>query len=91
LDRRHYNITKPTFPHQLQTRAIHHKIRTVTKANNNTQLKTLDVPSLDANGNPTWLTLTDPQSIETKLIERNIQHFGQASNTPITSGVNGLY
>jgi hypothetical protein len=28
----------------------------------------------------------DPQSIESKLIERNIHHFGQASNTPLTSG-----
>jgi hypothetical protein len=48
---RQYKITKSALNHQLQTSSIHRKIRTVTKTSNNTQLKTLDIPSTDSEGN----------------------------------------
>jgi hypothetical protein len=52
-------------------------------------LKTIDVPYLDEKGHPTddpdqaciWKMIADPIQIEEKLLARNILHFGQSQGT----------
>jgi hypothetical protein len=47
----------------------------------------LEVPDKDEQGRPTdnpeeamtWQTVTDPKDIKTRLLQRNIAHFGQAN------------
>jgi hypothetical protein len=56
-------------------------------------LKTIDVPYLDEKGHPTddpdqaciWKTIADPIQIEEKLLARNILHFGQSQGTLFTT------
>jgi hypothetical protein len=56
-------------------------------------LKTIDVPYKDEDGNltddpdraSTWTTISDPIQIEEKLLARNIVHFGQAQGSLCTT------
>jgi hypothetical protein len=69
------------------------RIRQALNPKQRSGLKHIDIPDKDEQGNPTddpskattWKTITDPETIELKLFERNINHFGQAEGTAFTS------
>jgi hypothetical protein len=59
-------------------------IRTVYKGSKGKGITHIQIPSQDT-GNR-WKNVSDPVMIENKIIDRNIEHFGQAKNTPFASG-----
>jgi hypothetical protein len=84
--------TPPLSKHELyikQWQAINPAFHTMARSS----LKTIDVPHLDENSQPTndpdqariWSTISDPMIIEEKLLARNIAHFGQAEGTLFTT------
>jgi hypothetical protein len=66
-----------------QNRQDFHKIRRVFKPGKGKGLTTLKIPDPDNPGE--WKTITIPTEYESKLIVRNIGHFGQAKDTPFAS------
>ena len=68
-------------------------LRNVIKPQNRSGITKLKVPTIDKDGNRVrddhgneqWRILTESKEIESTIIERNIQHFGQATNTPFNS------
>ena len=68
-------------------------LQNVIKPQDQSGIRRLKVPTTNNNGETIrgqqgqeqWTTLTDLQEIESKIIERNIKHFGQATNTPFNS------
>ena len=75
------------------TRNTFRILKNVIKPQDRSGITRLKVPTTDGNGNQTydaekieqWHTLTDPKDIEHTIIERNITHFGQATDTPFNS------
>jgi ribonuclease HI len=59
-------------------------IRKLYKGSHSRGIKHIEIPD---NKNPDrWVSITDPIMIEKHLIDRNIQHFGQAGNTAFATG-----
>jgi hypothetical protein len=63
------------------------------RPNKRSGLSTVEIPDKDEKGKKTddpdaaktWRTITDPKEIETRLLSRNIAHFGQANDTLFAS------
>jgi hypothetical protein len=75
------------------TRNTFKLLQNVIKPQDRSGITKLKVPTTDADGiqmrndnnEEQWHILTDPQKIEHTIIDRNIKHFGQATNTPFNS------
>jgi hypothetical protein len=61
-------------------RQDHAFIRNILKDNRSKGITVLEVPSPTTPG--TFITITDPDVIRKYLLIRNVNHFGQANNTP---------
>ena len=67
--------------------------KNVIKPQDRSGITRLKVPTTNKNGtrllnnssNEQWHVLTDPQDIEKTIIKKNIQHFGQAHDTPFNT------
>jgi hypothetical protein len=59
-------------------------IRLVYKGKKSKGITHIEIQLAKTNNN--WATITDPVEIETNIINRNINHFGQAINTPFANG-----
>jgi hypothetical protein len=68
-------------------------LQNVIKPQDRSGITKLKVPTIDEhgervrnkNGDEQWHLPPDPQEIEKTIIEQNIQHFGQATDTPFNS------
>jgi hypothetical protein len=75
------------------TRNTFKLLQNVIKPQDRSGITKLKVPTVDADGIQMrddnnleqWHILTDPQEIEHTIIDRNIKHFGQATDTPFNS------
>jgi hypothetical protein len=59
------------------------RIRQVLRQRKSNGITTIEVPSSTEVGK--WDLLTFPKAIETSLLDRGVNHFGQAKNTPFAS------
>jgi len=66
------------------------KLRRYAKGEIHSGLSHIEVPVLDATQEIVgWRSVTSPIELFTTLIERNIQHFAQAKDTPFVNGILG--
>jgi hypothetical protein len=61
-------------------RQDHSYIRRLIKNKTSKGLTVLEIP--DSNNPDDWIEITDPEIIEDNLVEKSIDHFSQANNTP---------
>jgi hypothetical protein len=74
------HITVKQLQHGEKSRTDFGVIKKAMKPRNSNQIQYLDIP--DENIPDTWIRITDPTLIADRLLRRNIDHFGQAKNTP---------
>jgi hypothetical protein len=78
------NIKTTTLNKQAYTKRCHTNIRIAMGNAPKGGLSSIDVPIMDEERNIVkWHTVRDPNTIENLIIQRNIQHFGQARDTPL--------
>jgi hypothetical protein len=76
-----------------QAKDVFRKLKNIIKPQDKSGIKRLQVPRTnkngqvekDDNGEEQWKLLIDPEEIERTIITRNIQHFGQANDTPFNN------
>jgi hypothetical protein len=73
-------VTINTIMHREKLRNDHRCIRQVFKGNKEKGITSLEIPLNDGRGR--YVTLTELGDILDQLLMRNIQHFGQADQTP---------
>jgi Reverse transcriptase (RNA-dependent DNA polymerase) len=76
-------VTIKAIMHRERSRNDHRCVRRVFKGNKGKGITSLEVPLKDGSGR--YITLTELQEIEKELLLRNIEHFGQANDTPFGS------
>jgi hypothetical protein len=74
------HITVKQLQHREKARIDFGVIKKAMKPRISKGIQYLDIP--DENSPDTWIRITDPTIIEDRLLARNINHFGQANNTP---------
>lgn len=85
---------KKKIEHAEESRRVFYALRLHFHPDARSGISYIEVPDLDKDGQPTddpqaatsWKTITDPTEIENRLLDRNIEHFGQADGTPFTRG-----
>jgi hypothetical protein len=68
------------------------KLRSIFNPKPKSGVSNIEIPDKDDNDNPTtdpdkaitWKRISDPKQVETSILNRNIQHFGQANGTLFT-------
>jgi hypothetical protein len=80
-------LPKDAFRQQMYINQCHRNIRASLGRGGFSALTTIDVPIIHSvDGTVEWSTVSDPNTIENHLINRNILHFGQAKMTDFASG-----
>jgi hypothetical protein len=82
--RQQSQITKENFKTQLYLKQCHRNIKVALGKDKYSTLTTIETP-VTIDGTTTWKTISDPNLIEEALIIRNIEHFGQAHESPFAS------
>ena len=64
------------------------KLRSYLRPNQHNSLSHVMIPSdgLPPKESKEWQRVSDPEEIETNILEKNTKHFGQANGTPFTKG-----
>jgi hypothetical protein len=79
-------LTRAAFIAQTKQKTCFRNINNTLERNTLSGIKTIDIQCEDDQHQFSWKTISDPEEINDKLTQRNILHFGQASETPFASG-----
>jgi hypothetical protein len=82
--RQQSQLSRDNFKTQLYFKQCHRNIKVALGKGQYSTLTTIETP-ITIDGTTTWKTLSDPTLIEDALITRNIDHFGQAHESPFAS------
>jgi Reverse transcriptase (RNA-dependent DNA polymerase) len=85
--RNQQGLTKETMQLQTKQKNCFRNINYTLERKQLSGIKTIDIPQVDHNNNSSWITISDPEEINHQLVQRNIKHFGQASETPFVTGL----